>query len=234
MRRFGSAALVICAAGMLAGGSAKAQELGELVRRCAPKVHPQTMLAVVMQESGGNPFAIGINGGPRLERQPVTFSEAVATAEVLKAKGYNFDAGLGQINVKNFSWLGLRVADLFDPCANLRAAATVLADCYDRAARGRGDGQGALHAALSCYNTGSMTRGVGNGYVAKVARKAGAGATRVVQNVEVPAPLVKQADPQTVSLAQATPAPGESGAFSVRRKDAFSKFAEGAATTSEH
>ena len=147
----------------------------ELAGRCAPSVHPTTLSAIVMQESGAKPFAIGINGGTvKLQRQPRTRAEAIATATWLRNGGHNFDAGLGQINVKNMSWLGLEVADLFDPCKNLQAAAVVIGDCYERAARRYGGGQQALRAALSCYNTGNFQRGFANGYVGKVGGRIGA------------------------------------------------------------
>jgi type IV secretion system protein VirB1 len=143
-----------------------------LAAQCAPDVHPTTLAAVVRAESAANPLAIGINGGARLPRQPSSKAEAVATAEWLMANGYNFDAGLGQVNVKNFGWLGLSVSDLFEPCSNLKAAARVLRDCYDRASLQFQAGQPALQAALSCYNTGNFSRGFANGYVHKVAANA--------------------------------------------------------------
>src|SRR5690606_34932781 len=55
-----------------------------------------------------------------------------------------------------------------------RAGAFVLTDNYRRAVRGGEERP--LHAALSAYNTGSFTRGLRNGYVAKVMRNGGQGA----------------------------------------------------------
>jgi len=151
-------------------GSASLEQQG---KACAPQIHPTILAAVVMHESKANPLAIGINGGYRLPRQPRSKAEAIATARWLRANGFNFDAGLGQINVKNLNRLNMSVEDLFDPCLNLRAAAAVLSDCYSRAARVRTAGPQALHAALSCYNTGNFSRGLANGYVRKVAGQAG-------------------------------------------------------------
>lgn len=147
-------------------------EFALLAQECAPQVHVTTLAAIVRQESAGNPFAIGINGAARLPRQPQTKAEAVATAKWLQANGYNFDGGAGQINVRNLGWLGMSIEDLFDPCANLKGAATVLSDCYRRAVQKYGEGQPALHAALSCYNTGDFSKGFTNGYVMKVAANA--------------------------------------------------------------
>lgn len=137
-----------------------------LAAQCAPEVAPSTLHAVVMTESGGNPFAIGINGGSQLKRQPRTAAEAVSTAKALLARGANIDMGLGQINSANMRWLGLTVEDAFDACKNLKAAGQVLSSNY-RSAVASGKKQ-PLGAALSAYNTGSMTKGYGNGYVAKV------------------------------------------------------------------
>lgn len=148
-------------------------EFAVIAAMCAPAIHPTTLSAVVTQESRGNIYAIGINGDYKLPRQPRTLEEAVATADQLLRDGHNFDAGLGQINSKNFGWLGLSTRDLFDPCKNLKAAQTVLADCYERAVPTYGEGQAALQAALSCYNTGNFKRGFANGYVQKVASHVG-------------------------------------------------------------
>lgn len=141
-----------------------------LASQCAPAVAPETLYAVIATESQGNPFAIGINGGRRLERQPRNRGEAVATARMLLSQGANIDLGLGQINSANLSWLQLSVEDAFEPCANIRAAAKVLSSNY-KAALAAGH-EAPLGAALSAYNTGSMTKGYRNGYVAKVFRNA--------------------------------------------------------------
>jgi type IV secretion system protein VirB1 len=141
-----------------------------LAQQCAPTVAIETIAAIVTHESRSNPFAIGINGGARISRQPVNKNEAVETANKLLSMGLSIDLGLTQINSANLSKLGLTVEQIFEPCANLRAAETVLRWCYDPAAQRYGHGQPALQAALSCYNTGDYTRGLTNGYVASVYR----------------------------------------------------------------
>lgn len=188
----------------------------DLAAQCAPWVHPTTLSAVVMQESRANPLAIGVNGSFKLKRQPRDKAEAVATARWLKENGHNFDAGLGQINVNNMGWLGLDFADLFDPCANLRGAGLVLSDCYTRASRNYGAGQKALMAALSCYNTGDFGRGLRNGYVGKVASRAG------VQVPALTAPSTAQTKPAIVDQPPAATLPRE------RSKDVFADELDGA------
>jgi type IV secretion system protein VirB1 len=142
----------------------------DLATQCAPDVHITILSSVVQHESSANPYAIGVNGNVSLPSQPKSKVEAIATAKWLKANGYDFDAGLGQINIRNLDRLGMSIPDLFEPCANLRGASTVLTDCYKRALVQYEPGQPALHAALSCYNTGNFFSGISNGYVTKVAR----------------------------------------------------------------
>lgn len=137
----------------------------EIVHRCAPKVNATTMTYLVHFESRGNQFAVHVNHGFRLPRQPVTLAEARSTVSWLYAKGYNFDVGLLQVNSANFKNMGLTPTDLLDPCTNVRSGAKVLVDCYTLAASRYGAGQDGLKHALSCYNTGSLTAGLSNGYV---------------------------------------------------------------------
>ena len=143
-----------------------------LAQQCAPTIAVETIAAVVSHESKLNPFAIGVNGGTRISRQPVNKAEAVGTAKELLKLSISFDLGLAQINSANLAKLGLSVEDAFEPCANLRAAEKVLRWCYDPAALRLGSGQAALQAALSCYNTGGYSRGLANGYVQSIYRVA--------------------------------------------------------------
>lgn len=61
----------------------------ELAAKCAPTVHPQTLKSLIGNESTYNPYAIGVVDG-RLERQPQSLREAVATAERLEREGFRF------------------------------------------------------------------------------------------------------------------------------------------------
>lgn len=197
-----------------------------LAARCAPSIHLTTLAAVVRHESAANPYAIGINTkGVKLGRQPRTRAEAIATANLLLSRGYNFDAGLGQINSRNFGPLGLSVSDLFEPCANLKAAATVLGDCYDRASRSSGRGQAALREALSCYNTGSFSRGFANGYVRKVAAQAGVAVPPIQAEIAIPS-MNDVADLPAPTSPQPASAEGREDAFGATRRDAFAGPAE--------
>jgi type IV secretion system protein VirB1 len=139
-----------------------------LAAACAPQVAPETLLAVAQVESRLDPLAIGVNGPGGGASRPRTRAQAVEQATGLIAAGRSIDLGLAQINARNLGWLGLSVADAFDPCRSLAASARVLAMGYRRAAPPAGREQAGLRVALSYYNTGHPTRGVANGYVARV------------------------------------------------------------------
>lgn len=135
-------------------------EFIELAKQCAPMVNVQTMTAFVRTESGFNPFAIGINGGAaRLNRQPLSYEEAVMIGRKLDEQGYDWDAGYGQVNRRNFGRFGLTVESVFLPCTNLRVSALIVEDCYKRALPRFGSKQQALRGAMSCYNTGNFAKG---------------------------------------------------------------------------
>ncbi|MGS0648507.1 lytic transglycosylase domain-containing protein [Komagataeibacter melomenusus] len=139
--------------------------LAALAQRCAPDTAPRTLLLLAAQESAGVPWAIHVNGPYRLPRPPASLAEATATVRWLAAHGHDFDTGLLQVNSRNAARLGLDPAALLEPCRNLRVASLILHECYRAALPGAAGAQAALRHALSCYNTGSPTRGLRNGYV---------------------------------------------------------------------
>lgn len=124
-------------------------------------VSPEVMEHIVHVESSANPYAIGVVGG-RLERQPRNLPEALATVQMLDARGYNFSLGLAQVNRANLGRYGLdSYAKAFNTCANLSAGAHILADCYSSA-------HGDWGKAFSCYYSGNFTTGFRDGYVQKI------------------------------------------------------------------
>jgi type IV secretion system protein VirB1 len=134
---------------------------------CAPNIAPITLEAVIRVESGGNPQAIHVNG-VRVQPPPASSAaEAARIAEGYILRGYSVDLGLMQVNSRNLVALGTTVERVLDPCTNIRDGAAVLTADYAAAARTRCNGQAALQAALSAYNTGSFYRGFANGYVAR-------------------------------------------------------------------
>lgn len=181
-----------------------------LAQQCAPAVHPQTMAAVAHVESGFNPLAIGVVGG-RLERQPSNKAEAVATAKALADAGYNFSVGVGQVNRYNLPKYGLDYETAFEPCANLRAGASILVDCFGRARGQFRDEKAALQAAFSCYYSGNFSTGFRPdfkgqpSYVQKVLNSAGVATTA---GAVAPIPVIP--------TARAKPAPKAHGDEPVR------------------
>ena len=134
---------------------------------CAANVAPVTLDAVIAVESHGNPLAINVNHLPQPQPRPASVAEAAMTAESYIRRGFSVDLGLMQVNSRNLPTLGVTVAAVLDPCTNIRAGGAVLTANYAEAARTLGDGQAALQAALSAYNTGDFSRGFRNGYVAR-------------------------------------------------------------------
>jgi type IV secretion system protein VirB1 len=142
---------------------------------CAQIQQAPIMRRIVQVESGGNPYAIGVVGD-HLVRQPRSLDEALATAQALESAGFNYSIGSGQINRVHFKRLGWSqdLAGGFDVCANLRASAEVLQECFERAVRAgypespRPGVYDATHAALSCYYSGDLVAGAQLGYVSKV------------------------------------------------------------------
>lgn len=188
-----------------------------LARQCAPDVHISTLAAVVRHESGFNPLVIGVNSKPHRSIRPGNREEAIAAVRKLIDEGVNFDVGYGQINVRNWKWLGVTAETIFDPCVNLASAQRVLVDCYRRAASLHGPGQTALYASFSCYNTGNLTAGFKNGYVGRVI--AGAG---------LPVPAIAK-NPPPASAATSKPSkgapssrPSAPDAFEQNHRDVFS------------
>lgn len=124
-------------------------------------VSPEVMQHIVHVESSANPYAIGVVGG-QLERQPRNLPEALATVQMLDARGYNFSVGLAQVNRANLGRYGLdSYQKAFETCANLSAGAHILADCYAGA-------HGDWGKAFSCYYSGNFTTGFRDGYVQKI------------------------------------------------------------------
>lgn len=116
---------------------------------------------VVKVESSFNPYAIGVVGG-RLQRQPKSLSEALATVRMLEGRGFNFSLGLAQVNRHNLAKYGLTSYEqAFQSCPNLVAGSRILAECHGRSGQDWGK-------SFSCYYSGNFTTGFRHGYVQKV------------------------------------------------------------------
>lgn len=186
-----------------------AATIAALASQCAPNVAPPTVVAIVRTESGGNPFALHVNGAG----QPAPQSNAVDAATIAKryvAAGHSVDVGLGQINSRNMGRLGLAWSTIFDPCTNIAALGQVITQNYQSVANGRNP-QVALRIALSLYNSGSPSRGFQNGYVTKVIANAGVVDTSDMGIPQIIRPLTGGESLQRVILDEKSvhPAPAE-------------------------
>jgi type IV secretion system protein VirB1 len=136
-----------------------------LAKECAPKIATEAVVPLVVTESGGDALRININRGPRVRAGSV--AEGATIVRRYMAAGYTVDVGLAQINSANFSRLGVTVEKAFEPCTNLTLASIVLQEGYGFASRFY-TGLDAISATYSLYNTGTLTRGLRNGYVGRV------------------------------------------------------------------
>lgn len=156
-------------------------EFRHLAAVCAPNVPLVTLRAIARTESAFHQYALSLDhpkrtareqgltdGGIFLARQPKDLAEARAWAHWLIDHGRSVSVGLMQVSTQHAADLGVTVDQLFDPCTNVQAGARLLTDKYQEAARSLGEGQAALTRALSEYNSGSISVGLENGYVATV------------------------------------------------------------------
>ncbi|WP_068089495.1 lytic transglycosylase domain-containing protein [Novosphingobium rosa] len=166
--------------------------IAQLAQRCAPEVATEAVVPLVVTESAGNTLQINVNKGPRV--QAASVAQAAALVRRYMAAGYTVDVGLAQVNSGNFARLGVSVEQAFEPCTNLHLASQVLQEGYALASRSYA-GLDAISATYSLYNSGSMTRGLRNGYVRRVwANAAVTGAVAAAPSLPVTPPSGSKAN----------------------------------------
>lgn len=134
---------------------------------CAVHVAPTTMDAIVRVESGGDALALNVNHLAGPQPHAATVQEAAVIIRRYMAAGYTVDIGYSQLDSANLARLGYTVEDALDDCKNIAGGGAILSGFYGKAVQQFGEGQRALMAALSGYNTGDPQRGFANGYVGK-------------------------------------------------------------------
>ena len=167
--------------GTAANLPAQRLDFAALQSRCLPTVPLNTLNAIILVESGGNPNAMQIDvprallkrwhlqeGTLRLEHQPATEREALEWLEYFERRNISVDLGLMQVSTAEAHRRGLPPESLLDPCFNLRAGWQILDSAYQLETKTYGPGQEALQHAISRYNTGDTQRGIDNGYLARV------------------------------------------------------------------
>ncbi|PZU06505.1 lytic transglycosylase domain-containing protein [Sphingomonas sp.] len=163
--------------------------IAALARSCAPEIATEAVVPLVLTESGGDALQINVNRGPRVRATSVAGGAAIVRRYL--AVGYTVDVGLAQINSVNFARLGVTIEQVFEPCMNLRLASRVLQQGYGMASRYY-TGLDAISATYSLYNTGTLTKGLRNGYVGRVWT-----AASNLGSVPVPAPAPMMTVPTT-------------------------------------
>lgn len=116
-----------------------------LALHCAPAEDPGMLVAIARQESGLETMTLHDDTSGQVLRG----AGVVDMARRLIAAGHSVDLGAWQINSRNLALLGLDVADAFQPCKAVAAAARLI-------------------ELFSRYNTGSPSRGITNGYARAV------------------------------------------------------------------
>jgi type IV secretion system protein VirB1 len=177
-------------------------------------VSAEVMQHVVHVESGSNPYAIGVVGG-QLVRQPQNLGEAVATVQMLDAKGYNYSLGVAQVNRANLGRYGLDSYEkAFEVCPNLAAGARILAACYASSDSDWGK-------AFSCYYSGNFVTGYRDGYVQKVYDSINRGANVADANPAKAIPLQVASDGlRSGGKVSTTIMPADSSAYRVALRSA--------------
>ena len=112
---------------------------------CAPAEDPGMLVGIAQQESGLETLTLHDD----TSGQVMHGAGVIEAARRLIDAGHSVDLGAWQINSRNLSLLGLGVADAFEPCKAVAAAARLI-------------------ELFSRYNTGGPLRGIANGYAAGV------------------------------------------------------------------
>ena len=113
--------------------------------QCAPAEDPGMLVGIARQESGLEPLTLRDDTSGQVLRG----AGVMEMARRLIAAGHSVDLGAWQINSRNLALLGLGIADAFEPCKSVAAAARLV-------------------QLFSRYNTGSPSRGIANGFASAV------------------------------------------------------------------
>lgn len=92
------------------------------------------LIAIAKVESGFRPWVININSNGQSVKviEPKSLDEAAYYLRYLHQNGYNYDVGIGQINVANIRRFGIDPILLLDPCNNLLVSAHILRENINR------------------------------------------------------------------------------------------------------
>ena len=101
--------------------------LTALIAQCGPGQATAPLVAIVREASGFEPLVLStIQSGRPLSIQAFSKDEAVALAMEMRVAGQRARLGLAGLDSRAVERLGISVADVFEPCTNLRVAARLL------------------------------------------------------------------------------------------------------------
>ncbi len=99
-----------------------------LVQQCAPGAPAEPLAAIVRRASDFEPLAIRTVTTNSVAIQATSTAEAVQLTSELVIAGHQVRIGLAQIDTRDLTRIGLSLADGFEPCAHVKAAARLLSE----------------------------------------------------------------------------------------------------------
>src|SRR3954451_11843833 len=101
-----------------------------LAERCAPSAEPRLLAGLVQRASGYEPLAIRFDDGPGgpMKLLGSSKAEAIQLASELVIAGHRVRVGLAGIDTRDLDKLGVSLADAFEPCSHLTAAARLMSE----------------------------------------------------------------------------------------------------------
>ncbi|MEE9321392.1 MAG: transglycosylase SLT domain-containing protein [Granulosicoccus sp.] len=129
---------------------------------------PGLISAIIETESAGKIAALNINQWQGDALNLTDTATAISAAKLFIDEGYTVDVGLMGINSENINRFNKSVEEAFEPCTNIELGEHILMQNIESANAAGLQADHAIRAALSLYNTGSLSAGFTNGYVQKV------------------------------------------------------------------
>lgn len=99
-----------------------------LAERCAPAIDARPLIEIVRAASGFAPLSLTIDGRKPIKILATSKPEAIELAMQARIARQDARLGLAGLTFKDLDQAGLSVADAFEPCPALRAAAQILSD----------------------------------------------------------------------------------------------------------
>lgn len=97
-----------------------------LAERCAPSVDARSLIEIVRTASDFEPLSLTIDGRKRIKILAASKDEAIALAMQTKVGKEEARLGLAGLTFSDLDKAGIDVAEAFEACSALRAAAQIL------------------------------------------------------------------------------------------------------------